>query len=175
MVGNSDPRTVLARQDDSIRTLRPKADADQTAVRHDFDKLLVVRSFLWRPSSKNRNRQRTFSQNAPRLPDESPIVISQSLLQSDRLKSEIQQAEPIHRLQLFGIGIRLVAPTRQGDVSLLEQLNDVPAHIQNPITDKGATLGRVLFYDKNLSRNNTVSCSSCHQQAFGSMAGSVLL
>lgn len=35
----------------------------------------------------------------------------------------------------------------------------------NSITDKGATLGRVLFYDKNLSSNNTVSCSSCHQQA----------
>ncbi len=35
----------------------------------------------------------------------------------------------------------------------------------NPITDKGATLGRVLFYDKSLSTNNTVSCSSCHIQA----------
>jgi cytochrome c peroxidase len=35
----------------------------------------------------------------------------------------------------------------------------------NPITDKGATLGRVLFYDKKLSSNNTISCSSCHQQA----------
>lgn len=39
----------------------------------------------------------------------------------------------------------------------------------NRITDEGATLGRVLFYDKNLSSNNTVSCSSCHKQelAFG--------
>jgi cytochrome c peroxidase len=42
----------------------------------------------------------------------------------------------------------------------------------NPITDKGATLGRVLFYDKNLSSNNTVSCASCHQQnnAFSDVA-----
>jgi cytochrome c peroxidase len=38
---------------------------------------------------------------------------------------------------------------------------------ENPISDIGATLGRVLFYDKRLSRNNTVSCSSCHQQAHG--------
>ena len=38
---------------------------------------------------------------------------------------------------------------------------------ENPISDIGATLGRVLFYDKRLSRNNTVSCSSCHQQARG--------
>lgn len=36
----------------------------------------------------------------------------------------------------------------------------------NPIDDKIATLGRVLFYDKNLSSNNTISCASCHQQSF---------
>jgi cytochrome c peroxidase len=36
----------------------------------------------------------------------------------------------------------------------------------NPITDAGATLGRVLFYDRQLSRNNKVSCSTCHQQEF---------
>ena len=37
----------------------------------------------------------------------------------------------------------------------------------DPVTDKIATLGRVLFYDKNLSVNNAVSCASCHQQARG--------
>lgn len=37
----------------------------------------------------------------------------------------------------------------------------------NPITDAGATLGRVLFYDKHLSQNGTVSCASCHQPAHG--------
>jgi cytochrome c peroxidase len=36
----------------------------------------------------------------------------------------------------------------------------------NSITNAKATLGRVLFYDKNLSINNTVSCGSCHKQAF---------
>lgn len=36
----------------------------------------------------------------------------------------------------------------------------------NNITDKTATLGRVLFYDKNLSINNTISCANCHQQKF---------
>lgn len=34
----------------------------------------------------------------------------------------------------------------------------------NPITNDGATLGRVLFYDKSLSANNTISCASCHHQ-----------
>lgn len=37
----------------------------------------------------------------------------------------------------------------------------------NPVTDEGATLGRVLFYDKTLSGNNTVSCASCHIQERG--------
>lgn len=37
----------------------------------------------------------------------------------------------------------------------------------NPVTDEGATLGRVLFYDKALSANNTVSCASCHIQERG--------
>ncbi|MGH1364194.1 MAG: cytochrome c peroxidase [Calditrichia bacterium] len=36
----------------------------------------------------------------------------------------------------------------------------------NPLTDAGATLGRVLFYDKRLSVNNSVSCASCHHQQF---------
>ena len=34
----------------------------------------------------------------------------------------------------------------------------------NPITDAGATLGRVLFYDRRLSANNRTACSSCHVQ-----------
>lgn len=37
----------------------------------------------------------------------------------------------------------------------------------NPITDEGATLGRVLFYDTKLSANDTVACASCHIQANG--------
>ena len=36
----------------------------------------------------------------------------------------------------------------------------------NAISDLGATLGRVLFYDKSLSVNNTIACASCHLQEF---------
>ena len=43
--------------------------------------------------------------------------------------------------------------------------DNTPAN--NLITDAGATLGRVLFYDEKLSANGAVSCASCHQQAFG--------
>jgi cytochrome c peroxidase len=43
--------------------------------------------------------------------------------------------------------------------------NNTP--VNNPTTDWGATLGRVLFYDQQLSKNNTISCASCHQQSHG--------
>ena len=54
---------------------------------------------------------------------------------------------------------------------------ELPAHVtqpgkshdntppDNPLTDDGATLGRVLFYDTRLSSNHTTSCASCHVQA----------
>jgi cytochrome c peroxidase len=34
----------------------------------------------------------------------------------------------------------------------------------NPTTEQGVYLGRLLFYDKHLSANNTLSCASCHKQ-----------
>lgn len=44
----------------------------------------------------------------------------------------------------------------------------------NPVSDWGATLGRVLFYDKSLSLNNTVACASCHKQEFSFSDNAVL-
>src|SRR5262245_43508656 len=54
---------------------------------------------------------------------------------------------------------------------------DLPAHFKtpaarrldntprgNPVTDAGATLGRVLFYDTRFSASNNTACASCHQQ-----------
>ncbi len=54
---------------------------------------------------------------------------------------------------------------------------DLPAHFKtpaaqrfdntprdNPITDAGATLGRVLFYDTRLSSSSNTACASCHLQ-----------
>jgi cytochrome c peroxidase len=43
--------------------------------------------------------------------------------------------------------------------------NDDNTPPDNPLSDDGATLGRVLFYDMRLSANNTTSCASCHVQA----------
>lgn len=78
---------------------------------------------------------------------------------------------PVFLLALAGIFF-----LSSGVIDLSELYNysaqEIPVYITkdnttfNPITDEGATLGRVLFYDKNLSVNNSVSCASCHQQAF---------
>lgn len=37
----------------------------------------------------------------------------------------------------------------------------------NPLTEEGFQLGRKLFYDPILSRDNTISCASCHLQQTG--------
>jgi cytochrome c peroxidase len=48
---------------------------------------------------------------------------------------------------------------------VVHSYDDTPA--DNPTTDAGATLGRVLFYDRRLSVNGKVACASCHQQEHG--------
>lgn len=45
------------------------------------------------------------------------------------------------------------------------QLDNTPPN--NSASDRLATLGRVLFYDKQLSFNRAIACASCHQQAAG--------
>lgn len=51
-----------------------------------------------------------------------------------------------------------------GQQALLDTDN-TPA--ENLTTNAGATLGRVLFYDGNLSKNHTISCASCHKAELG--------
>ncbi len=42
---------------------------------------------------------------------------------------------------------------------------NVPAN--NPITNEKVELGRLLYFDKRLSKNNTISCATCHDPAKG--------
>lgn len=46
--------------------------------------------------------------------------------------------------------------------SSINGIDNTPGN--NLVTDAGATLGRVLFYDVHLSKNLTVACGSCHRQ-----------
>ena len=54
-----------------------------------------------------------------------------------------------------GAGYQL--PQRQG---LEDPSTFVPA--DNPLTAQKVELGRLLFFDKRLSQNNTIACASCH-------------
>jgi cytochrome c peroxidase len=55
---------------------------------------------------------------------------------------------------------------------LADKLFTVPPHFpkpkydfsKNPLSENKILLGRALFYDPILSRNNTISCASCHSQ-----------
>ncbi len=76
-----------------------------------------------------------------------------------------------------GVDQNAVQAEFNGAIDLENLLNyeaqTAPAYITeinddgNPITDAGATLGRVLFYDTSLSIDGTVSCASCHDQSHG--------
>lgn len=56
-------------------------------------------------------------------------------------------------------------------------LSGVPAMqipADNPLTEEGIALGRRLFYDPILSKDSTISCGTCHQQARGFTDGKAL-
>lgn len=57
------------------------------------------------------------------------------------------------------------------DESQRAQISSWPEPIynfkENPITEAGFQLGRKLFYDPKLSRDNTISCANCHLQFTG--------
>ncbi len=77
----------------------------------------------------------------------------------------------------FILGTILVIHGCQKDPSVID-IDDAPYNLEygtfptpnipedNPLTREGVQLGRMLFYEKMLSGNNTQSCGSCHLQAF---------
>ncbi len=59
---------------------------------------------------------------------------------------------------------------KKDEAALKVSYLDLPAEPANyfvNVNNNVPELGRVLFYDKQLSVNNSVSCSSCHKQAYG--------
>ncbi|UXX77962.1 cytochrome-c peroxidase [Reichenbachiella carrageenanivorans] len=78
------------------------------------------------------------------------------------------------RVSMFLMGIGLWSCTEDTQIKvptpyvlepppLFNDNYDLP--VDNPLTVEGIALGRQLFYEKQLSRNSTISCGSCHQQA----------
>ena len=82
-----------------------------------------------------------------------------------------EEVPPLSPEEIFEQTLQLPeTPFNYANVVLPEYLNDFPNQREdnmpesNPITDWGATLGRVLFYEKGLSLNETIACASCHLQ-----------
>jgi cytochrome c peroxidase len=48
------------------------------------------------------------------------------------------------------------------------QLPPVPVPAENPITESKRVLGKVLFWDEQLSSDNTIACGTCHQPSSAS-------
>ena len=76
-------------------------------------------------------------------------------------------------VSLLGLLFIFVSGTIDLDDLFNYETQNIPSYITkdntpetNLINNEITTLGRVLFYDKNLSENNTIACASCHQQAF---------
>ena len=55
----------------------------------------------------------------------------------------------------------------QAVVPAVAQLPPVPVPAENPITEPKRVLGKVLFWDEQLSSNDTTACGTCHRPASG--------
>ena len=98
------------------------------------------------------------------------IVLLLSVTACDDASLALTEQEPVSgpvaRLDLpsapFDYASQMVPAFAQRDAGAED---NTPAG--NRVTDAGATLGRVLFYDTELSANRTVACASCHKQEAG--------
>lgn len=91
-----------------------------------------------------------------------------NILNDDDITVVIDDNTPINPIA----GLNLPAtPLNYANVQLpnhFNQLNNIDnTPNNNPVTNLGATLGRVLFYDTKLSANSTISCASCHNAQEG--------
>jgi cytochrome c peroxidase len=48
-----------------------------------------------------------------------------------------------------------------------QMLPDVPVPTENPITEEKRVLGKILFWEEQLSTDDTVACGTCHRPASG--------
>lgn len=59
-------------------------------------------------------------------------------------------------------GVAVGASLGLGALLLAVPLPPVPVPVENPITESKRVLGKILFWDEQLSTSNAVSCGTCH-------------
>jgi cytochrome c peroxidase len=85
-----------------------------------------------------------------------------------RAKTLDDQSQLSEAKDLLDVTARNYANPTLPDHLLVQQIiNQDNTPVGNTTTDAGAYLGRVLFYDKRLSANHSISCSSCHVAEHG--------
>src|SRR6056297_2879297 len=63
---------------------------------------------------------------------------------------------------LVGSGLRAETTVDRAMLGMFQPLTEVAENPDNPLTPEKIDLGRMLYYDKRLSKNNSVSCNTCH-------------
>jgi cytochrome c peroxidase len=53
------------------------------------------------------------------------------------------------------------------DLKIPSHFPDMIIPVDNPLTKEGVELGRLLFYEKQLSGDNSISCATCHMPEHG--------
>ncbi|GJM36081.1 MAG: cytochrome-c peroxidase [Saprospiraceae bacterium] len=99
-----------------------------------------------------------------------PLISGAILLLSFTLTSCLKDEVDVKKIHYTGEEfavlqnyLNLPGERESYQVTLPDHMRDMGMAVPQ-INDARATLGRVLFYDKQLSRNNAVSCASCHHQ-----------
>lgn len=95
------------------------------------------------------------------------LVTGTSIISCNKSNSNSSPSDPLAALNLPATPFVYASqplPLYFNSPPIQAQIN---TPVDNAVTDWGATLGRVLFYDKKLSINNSISCASCHAQANG--------
>src|SRR5690606_8183560 len=79
------------------------------------------------------------------------------------MQARINRAMPArHRFFAAAFAAALAAP-----IPLALGLPPVPVPAENPITEPKRVLGKILFWDEQLSSDDSIACGTCHLPASG--------
>ena len=103
------------------------------------------------------------SDRAVTSPHFAPRAVRHARILTYRSLNAVQRAlnslfAPLAMVVLVGV---------QAGVPAAAQLPPVPVPAENPITEPKRVLGKILFWDEQLSSNDTTACGTCHRPASG--------
>jgi len=67
---------------------------------------------------------------------------------------------------LYQVFLLILSPVVLAENIELAALS-IPVPAENPLTEQKRVLGKILFWDEQLSSDNSVACGSCHKPSFG--------